>query len=108
MARNPKTSEPVTYLEVGEQLTALAAQPDDVDLDALVQSHGLVYIDHVQREQRQGNGPPRKVWLTTERLMSGADVLNHRFDGGDVLIVTADGQKWRFRADGTAQNLMEG
>ena len=107
MARRGSGSEPVMYPEVDEQLDALVAQPDDVDLDALVQSHGLIYTDHVQREQRQGNGPPRKVWLPTERFMTGADVLSHRFDGDDVLIVTGDGQKWRFRPDGTAQNLME-
>lgn len=105
MARKPMSAEPVTASTMDDPLATLAAMPADVDLDALVQA--LQYHDHIQREQRQGNGPARKVWLAVDRPMTGADVLSHRFDGDDVLLVTADGQKWRFRPDGQAINLME-
>jgi hypothetical protein len=79
----------------------------DIDLDALVQEHGLIYTDHSQREQRQAGQPPRKVWLATERPMTGGDVLSYRLDGDDVILVTADGQKWRFAVNGQAHRLME-
>ena len=81
--------------------------PVDIDLDALVQEHGLVYHDHMLREERVAGGQVKKVWMRTERPMTGAEVLSHRFVGEDVILTTADGQKWRFGADGSARNLME-
>lgn len=91
-----------------QDLQSQEALPEDIDLDALVQQHGLIYHDHIQRDERQPGGATRKVWMRTERPMTGAEVLSHRFDGEDVIVVTQDGQKWRFTHDGRALNLLEG
>jgi hypothetical protein len=88
--------------------TVPVASRPEIDLDALVQDLGLVFVDHVRREEVR-NGQRISVWRQTERPMTSADVLSYREDtqGRGLVLVTADGRKLLWIGEGRAVNLLE-
>lgn len=91
----------------GEQ--ALGGTGEQASIAAVLErlfDAGIVYRDHVRREQRQPGGSIRNVWTSTERAVEQADVLATRVDADGLIAVLGDGQKLRIGADGIV-NMLE-